>query len=132
MEEFSLVFGPDESLSQAPSNIAHEFLEKTKQYWHNFTQMLKIPFEWQSDVIRSAITLKLCSFEEVITLEFRLLICIRVEQFSLLSRLQFQRLPTLEETGTIDSAGFETRFTQSELSTTSAPRRRWRIISDSL
>lgn len=63
-EEFGLIIGPDESLTRAPRSVIHEFYENTRGYWLGFTQMLKIPFEWQKEVIRSAITLKLCSYEE--------------------------------------------------------------------
>ena len=33
-------------------------------YWREWTRSLSIPFEWQEAVIRAAITLKLCCFEE--------------------------------------------------------------------
>jgi GH15 family glucan-1,4-alpha-glucosidase len=63
-QDFTIVIGPDESMTSAPHQIASEFLEKTRDYWHTFTRSLNIPFQWQSAVIRAAITLKLCSFEE--------------------------------------------------------------------
>jgi len=62
--QLGLLFGPDESLTRSPQSIYREFYEMTKLYWMHWTKSLKIPFEWQVAVIRSAITLKLCSFEE--------------------------------------------------------------------
>jgi GH15 family glucan-1,4-alpha-glucosidase len=46
------------------NGTAREFFEQTRNYWGDFTRGLAIPFEWQEAVIRAAITLKLCSFEE--------------------------------------------------------------------
>ncbi len=59
-----LLFGPDESLSGAIDALAREFEERTDHYWVEWARTLSIPFEWQEAVIRAAITLKLCSFEE--------------------------------------------------------------------
>ncbi|MFA7505340.1 MAG: glycoside hydrolase family 15 protein [Burkholderiaceae bacterium] len=59
-----LIFGPDEPLNDAPDTIAPHFLEKTIDYWTDWVRALAIPYEWQSETIRAAITLKLCSFEE--------------------------------------------------------------------
>ncbi|MEM1399148.1 MAG: glycoside hydrolase family 15 protein, partial [Pseudomonadota bacterium] len=41
-----------------------QFLRRTRDYWRNFSRYLALPYEWQSAVIRAAITLKLHSFEE--------------------------------------------------------------------
>ncbi len=60
----TLVLGPDESLRSAVMETGRDFLEKTTAYWRQLSGRLHIPFEWQDAVIRSAITLKLCSFEE--------------------------------------------------------------------
>ncbi len=60
----SLVLGPDETLMGNPSSIAHHFLNETENYWEEWTHSLSIPFEWQDAVIRAAITLKLCTFED--------------------------------------------------------------------
>jgi pentatricopeptide repeat protein len=62
--EITLLLGPDESLTQAVSDTGRDFLEKTHHYWREWTRFLSLPFEWQGPVIRAAITLKLCSFEE--------------------------------------------------------------------
>lgn len=60
----TLVFGPDESFDDSPDEKGREFLDRTNAYWLDWVRALAIPFEWQQAVIRSAITLKLCSFEE--------------------------------------------------------------------
>jgi GH15 family glucan-1,4-alpha-glucosidase len=60
----ALVFGPDEPLEGAIEQVAREFEANTRHYWHGWVRSLSLPFEWQSDVIRAAITLQLCSFEE--------------------------------------------------------------------
>lgn len=63
-QEINLVLGPDESLHGSPNNIGREFLEKTTEYWRDWTRSLSIPFDWQPEVIRAAITLKLSAFDE--------------------------------------------------------------------
>jgi GH15 family glucan-1,4-alpha-glucosidase len=60
----SLLLGPDESFTLPVSETCREFLENTDAYWRNWSRSLSLPFEWQDPVIRAAITLKLCSFEE--------------------------------------------------------------------
>ena len=37
---------------------------KTRNYWQDWVRTLAIPFDWQEEVIRAAITLKLCTFED--------------------------------------------------------------------
>jgi len=59
-----LILGPDESLAGAVSSTARDFDERTRDYWNEWSRTLSIPFEWQDAVIRAAITLKLCHFEE--------------------------------------------------------------------
>ncbi len=60
----SMLLGPDETLSEGIEETAHLFEEQTRLYWLRWTRRLATPLEWQSAVIRSAITLKLCQFEE--------------------------------------------------------------------
>ncbi len=64
MRPVTMVFGPNESFDDAPDSTAQDFLKRTLDYWRDWVRALAVPFEWQSAVIRSAITLKLCSFEE--------------------------------------------------------------------
>ncbi|CAH1678320.1 Glucoamylase [Hyphomicrobiales bacterium] len=60
----TFVLGSDETLSEAPAAVYRHFLEETTQYWREWVRYLAIPYEWQDVVIRAAITLKLCAYEE--------------------------------------------------------------------
>ncbi len=62
--ELNLILGPDETLTQPVARFAHNAEQRTLDYWHEWTRYLSIPFEWQDAVIRSAITLKLCQYED--------------------------------------------------------------------
>jgi GH15 family glucan-1,4-alpha-glucosidase len=59
-----LIVGQDEQVSSADSALVNSFLARTTDYWLEWTRYLSVPFEWQDAVIRAAITLKLCSFED--------------------------------------------------------------------
>jgi GH15 family glucan-1,4-alpha-glucosidase len=61
---FSLMIGPDETLSGGIEETARDFEEQTSLYWRHWTRRLALPLEWQDAVIRAAITLKMCQFEE--------------------------------------------------------------------
>ena len=63
-EPVTLILGPDESLTGPVPEVGRKFLEATEEYWRDFSRYLALPFEWQEPVIRSAITLKMCTFEE--------------------------------------------------------------------
>ncbi|MCB8822538.1 glycoside hydrolase family 15 protein [Microvirga rosea] len=60
----SFFFGEDEPLRSEADTTAREFLEKTVDFWRDWVRSLSIPFDWQEAVIRAAITLKLCNYEE--------------------------------------------------------------------
>ena len=60
----NLIFGQDEPFLSAIDATRREFLDRTRDYWHGWVRYLGVPFEWQAAVVRAAITLKLCSFEE--------------------------------------------------------------------
>ncbi|MGA8393235.1 MAG: glycoside hydrolase family 15 protein, partial [Burkholderiaceae bacterium] len=60
----SLLLGPDETLAGGIDETAREFEEQTALYWRHWTRRLAVPLEWQDAVIRAAITLKLCQYEE--------------------------------------------------------------------
>lgn len=62
--ELHLVLGPDETLTQPVATFVRQSEEKTIAYWRDWVRFLSIPLEWQDAVIRSAITLKLCQYEE--------------------------------------------------------------------
>ncbi len=64
MRPFAMVFGPDEPFESAIEQTAAEFEVHTRHYWQSWVRSLSLPFEWQRAVIRAAITLQLCSFEE--------------------------------------------------------------------
>ncbi|HSN69996.1 MAG TPA: glycoside hydrolase family 15 protein [Steroidobacteraceae bacterium] len=63
-ERRSFVLGPNEPVTEAVDSLAQRFFDQTHDYWVNWTRGLAIPFEWQEEVIRAAITLKLCTFED--------------------------------------------------------------------
>ncbi|MEM6763101.1 MAG: trehalase-like domain-containing protein, partial [Pseudomonadota bacterium] len=62
--QHNLFLGPDESLSDRPGTIGRSFQEETEYYWKRWSLRLALPLDWQEAVIRAAITLKLCTFEE--------------------------------------------------------------------
>ncbi|WP_411833703.1 glycoside hydrolase family 15 protein [Pseudoxanthomonas mexicana] len=59
-----LVLGVDEPLARSVAGYAHEAQERTAGYWREWVRYLSVPLEWQEAVIRSAITLKLCQYED--------------------------------------------------------------------
>ena len=63
-EPVTLIFGVDEALRAPVADTARRFYDSTLDYWQEWVRYLSIPFEWQEAVIRAAITLKLCNFEE--------------------------------------------------------------------
>lgn len=60
----SFYFGPDESLTHHPETLCREFEEETVLHWRLWTRRLGLPLDYQEAVIRAAITLKLCTYEE--------------------------------------------------------------------
>ncbi|MDE2265875.1 MAG: glycoside hydrolase family 15 protein [Alphaproteobacteria bacterium] len=60
----NLFIGSDESVQEDPDGLAKRFLHETTGYWTDWARQLAVPFDWQEAVIRAAITLKLCSYEE--------------------------------------------------------------------
>ncbi|HEU0216787.1 MAG TPA: glycoside hydrolase family 15 protein [Stellaceae bacterium] len=60
----SLILGPDDPFESAIGATAQEFEDHTRDFWLKWVRSLAIPFEWQDAVIRAAITLELCSFDE--------------------------------------------------------------------
>ncbi|MGH7652083.1 MAG: glycoside hydrolase family 15 protein [Gemmatimonadaceae bacterium] len=63
-DTITLLLGPDETVSGAPNEIARNFIDETAWHWRDWVRMLAIPFEWQDQVIRAAITLQLNVFED--------------------------------------------------------------------
>jgi GH15 family glucan-1,4-alpha-glucosidase len=62
--ELRFVLGPDETLTQPIAGFVQDAEERTTYYWREWARYLSIPLEWQDAVIRSAITLKLCQYED--------------------------------------------------------------------
>lgn len=62
--DLHFVLGPDETLTRPVAEFVREAELRTREYWHEWVRYLSIPAEWQEAVIRSAITLKLCQYED--------------------------------------------------------------------
>jgi GH15 family glucan-1,4-alpha-glucosidase len=60
----NLLLGADETLGGGIDETARDFEERTAHYWQHWVRALAVPLEWQDAVIRAAITLKLCTYEE--------------------------------------------------------------------
>src|SRR5512138_325633 len=63
-ERISLLFGPDETIPEAVGDVTARFEEETVAYWENWVRNLGIPYEWQEEVIRAAVTLKLNTYDD--------------------------------------------------------------------
>jgi GH15 family glucan-1,4-alpha-glucosidase len=59
-----MVFGTDEPFEGTLESTCRDFNERTQNYWQEWVRRLAFSIDWQEDIIRAAITLKLCSFEE--------------------------------------------------------------------
>jgi len=59
-----LVFGVDEPFQGSLPGTSREFYDRTIEYWMDWSRGLSISYDWQDEIIRAAITLKLSSFEE--------------------------------------------------------------------
>lgn len=60
----SFLLGPDETLEGALEETTRRFEDETRHHWRRWTRRLAVPLEWQEPVIRAAITLKLCQYED--------------------------------------------------------------------
>ena len=63
-DSLAFILGPDETVHESVPMLAQRLLDATREYWNDWVRSLAIPFEWQEAVIRAAITLKLCSYED--------------------------------------------------------------------
>ena len=63
-DSVTMIFGADETIPSSIRDLASRFLDETIAYWHEWVRDLGIPFEWQDEVIRAAITLKLNTFDD--------------------------------------------------------------------
>lgn len=60
----SFFLGPDEGYDQEVGPGVASALDRTIAYWQDWVRKLYLPLDWQAAVIRAAITLKLCAYEE--------------------------------------------------------------------
>ena len=61
--EYTIALGPDETFARSLARVARDHVEQTCDYWRQWVRYLSIPVDWQAEVIRAAITLKLCQYE---------------------------------------------------------------------
>jgi GH15 family glucan-1,4-alpha-glucosidase len=62
--ELAFFLGPDEAYSSDVVAGCRLMLEETGGYWREWVRNLALPLDWQGAVIRAAIGLKLCAYEE--------------------------------------------------------------------
>jgi GH15 family glucan-1,4-alpha-glucosidase len=60
----AMFLGPDEPFDSDIRANCERMLHETTAYWRSWARTLSVPLEWQAAVIRAAITLKLCAYEE--------------------------------------------------------------------
>ncbi|KEO91144.1 glucoamylase [Erythrobacter longus] len=63
-EDTHFFLGPDEPFVGNLRETVRSMEQATRKYWQRWVRGLSIPLEWQEEVIRCAITLKLCQHEE--------------------------------------------------------------------
>ncbi len=62
--ELRFMLGPDETLTQPLQRFVDDAQRQTAEYWFEWCRYLSLPLDFQDAVIRSAITLKLCQYED--------------------------------------------------------------------
>lgn len=63
-DDLHFFLGPDEPFVGNLRETIRSMEQQSRKYWQNWVRMLAIPLEWQEEVIRCAITLKLCQHDE--------------------------------------------------------------------
>jgi GH15 family glucan-1,4-alpha-glucosidase len=63
-DSIAMFLGPDETFTRSVRETSSEFLGNTIAYWQEWVRHLAVPLDYQEAVIRSAIGLKMCWFEE--------------------------------------------------------------------
>ncbi|HLK26575.1 MAG TPA: glycoside hydrolase family 15 protein, partial [Caulobacteraceae bacterium] len=63
-QDLALFLGPDEPVNENVLSTAERMLGETAASWREWVRTLSVPLEWQEAVIRAAIALKLCAYEE--------------------------------------------------------------------
>jgi GH15 family glucan-1,4-alpha-glucosidase len=59
-----MVFGADEPFQGSLETTCREFCDRTRDYWLEWVRRLAFSVDWQDEIIRAGVTLKLCNFEE--------------------------------------------------------------------
>ncbi|HEY3223297.1 MAG TPA: glycoside hydrolase family 15 protein [Pseudolabrys sp.] len=59
-----MVFGTDEPFDGPLEGTCRDFCERTRDYWIEWVRRLAFSVDWQDEIIRAGITLKLSSYEE--------------------------------------------------------------------
>jgi GH15 family glucan-1,4-alpha-glucosidase len=108
-EPLTFFLGPDETLTVPVSEAFREYFQETEQYWIEWSRYLTLPFEWQEDVNRAAISLKLARSSQRRPHPFR-------------------KRRTAGATGITASAGCVIPTSWCTPSMRSAPPRRWKAI----
>ena len=62
--EFSLLLGPDESVTGLLSDVTSLLIKETRVFWRDWVRRIAVPFEWQDTVIRTALTLQQGAFDD--------------------------------------------------------------------
>ena len=60
----TLIIGTDEPVTEAPESLGRRLLDATASYWRDWAGELNVPPEWHEAVIRAAITLELCRYDD--------------------------------------------------------------------
>lgn len=63
-QELVFILGPDETIAENPVELAGDWQKETERYWRGWVHSLATPPDWQDAVVRAAITLQLCVYEE--------------------------------------------------------------------
>ena len=63
-QPLTLILHADEALANSIPRVSREFHDQTQESWLEWVRHLNVPFDYQEAVIRAAITLQLCSFEQ--------------------------------------------------------------------
>ncbi len=63
-QPLAFFLGPDEPFEGDLIPTTTRMLDETRLYWMEWVRSLALPLDWQEAVIRAAITLKLCAWEE--------------------------------------------------------------------
>jgi GH15 family glucan-1,4-alpha-glucosidase len=63
-QPLAFFLGPDEKLTEDVAQMCDKAFTNTCAHWREWVRTLTLPLDWQAPVIRAAIALKLCAYEE--------------------------------------------------------------------